>query len=205
MAKRWQKVELNYLKKHAGTKSLEELAERFHTDVDTVEAKVRELRPERLGAVARAEEKALEELQKGIEALYAKKWKKALGLLEPVAEEAQIPELAARARQYADVAQRRMEEQGESDDPYLQAVVAKNQGDYEEAMSLCKAGGRSGKDPRFAYLAAAIASRQGDLDASSEYLARAIELEPRNRNHARRDPDFADLREHEEHAEILVG
>lgn len=204
MAKRWQKVELNYLERHADTKSLKELAERFHTDEATVEAKIRDLRPERLGAVARAEEEALEELQKGIEALYAKKWKKALGILEPIAEEAQIPEVAARARQYADVAQRRMEE-NEEVDPYLLAVVAKNRGEYDEALAICRERKRAEKDARFAYLAAAITSRQGDLDAASDHLVRAIELEPRNRNHARRDPDFAELREDEERAEILAG
>jgi len=203
MPKRWQKVELSYLKKHAASKSLEELAKRFHTDVASVEAKIRELRPERLGAAAKAEEKALGDFQKGLEALYAAKWKKALDILEPLAEEAQIPELAARARQYADVAHRRLDEAA-PDDPYLAAVVAKNRGEYAAAAAICREGKRAEKDARFAYLAAAIASRRGDLAAASELLARAIVLDSRNRNHARRDPDFQDLREHDEHAALLV-
>lgn len=203
MAKRWQKVELNYLKKHAGSKSLEELAERFHTDVATVEAKIRDLRPERLGAAAKAEEKALDEFQKGMEALYAEKWKKAHDILETLAEEAQIADLAARARQYADLAQRRLDET-EPDDPYLAAVVAKNRGEYEAAAKICSQGKRATKDARFAYLAAAIASRQGDLAAASKHLEKAIELDPRNRNHARHDPDFQDFREHAEHGELLA-
>lgn len=204
MAKRWQKVELNYLKKHGDSKSLEDLAERFHTDVDTVEAKLRELRPEALGAVARAEEKALEEFEKGLEELYDERWEEALEILEPLAEEAQIPELSSRARQYADLARRRLEGEG-SDDPYLEAVMAKNREAWDRALEICTRGGRSGKDGRFAYLAASIATKKGDVEEGARYLARAIELDSRNRAYARRDPDFADLREHDEHAELLAS
>lgn len=204
MAKRWQKVELNYLKKHGESKSLEELADRFHTDVETVEAKLRELRPEALGAVAQAEEKALEEFEEGIEKLYQEKWEQALEILDTLAEEAQIPELSARARQYADLARRRMEG-GDDEDPYLEAVMAKNREEWGRALEICNRGGRAKKQSRYAYLAAAVLTKKGDLEGGAEYLAKAIELEPRNRAYARRDPDFADLRDDEENADLLAS
>ena len=43
MDKRWSKAEIAYLKKHAEKKSIEEFAQRFHVDSDTVRSKLDEL------------------------------------------------------------------------------------------------------------------------------------------------------------------
>jgi tetratricopeptide (TPR) repeat protein len=193
MSKRWQKVEIAYLKKHAGDKSLAELAGRFHTDEATVRSKLEELSGGDQAAAAAATD-ALTHYQQGIEALYAGEWQRAVTLLDEVAGEGH-GELAARARQFAAVARQRLAE-APSEDPWVRAVYEKNRGRYEEALAVCTEAGRGDKDGRFAYLAAVLHTLQGDLERGRRHLERAIELDPHNRAHALHDPDLRPLREH---------
>ncbi len=195
MSKRWQKVEIAYLKKHAGDKSLAHLAERFHTDEGTVAAKLEELRSGGAAAAAAATD-ALAHYQQGLEALYAGEWESAATLLEAVAED-NIGELAARARQFAAAARQRLAETP-PEDPWLRAVFEKNRGHFAEALALCNEGGRVTSDGRFAYLAAVLHTLQGDLDSGSAHLERAVALDPHNRAHALHDPDLRPLRERAE-------
>lgn len=192
MSKRWTAVETRYLKKHAGEKSVEELAARFHTDVPTVERKLRELKLDASPSGTDAE--AIEAYEKALEDLHGGKHERAAERFEELAAADGHPELAARARQLAIAARRRAAEESPEDD-YLLAIYEKNRGNYEEAMAICSAGGRSGKDERYAYLAAAISCLEGDLEKAASQLTKAIELDPRNRAHARTDPDFEVLRE----------
>ncbi len=43
MEKLWSKTEITHLKRYAGKQSLEELAQRFHTDSEAVRRKIEEL------------------------------------------------------------------------------------------------------------------------------------------------------------------
>jgi hypothetical protein len=199
MSKRWQKVEINYLKKHAANKSVGELAERFHTDDATVEAKLRELR---LAPAEVSDEEVLDRYRQGMEALYGRQWQEAERLLSEAARHSDQPELTARARQFAATARGHLEV-AERQDPYLQAVFDKNRGDFEAVLALCGDGHRSTSDGRFAYLAAAVESLRGNLAAGGEHLRRALELDPRNRGFARRDPDLERLRQAPEHAHLF--
>ena len=61
-------------------------------------------------------------------------------------------------------------------------------------FQISRKGGRDQKDERFAYLAASIHAVEDRLDEAAEVLARAVELNPKNRIHAFHDPDFAELR-----------
>jgi tetratricopeptide (TPR) repeat protein len=194
MSKRWQKVEIAYLKKHAGDKSLRQLAERFHTDEATVKAKIAEL--EGGGAAAAAETDSVEHYQQGMAALYAGEWERAASLLDAVADEGH-GELMARARQFAAVARQRLGE-APPEDPWLRAVYEKNRGRYGDALALCAADGRGETDGRFAYLAAVLHTLEGDLERGQEHLDRAIALDPHNRAHALHDPDLRPLRERAE-------
>jgi len=191
MSKRWQKVELAYLQKHAGKKPLRELAERFHTDEATVQAKIDEMKGGGKQSSAAAPD-AVEHYQAGLQALYAQEWQKAIDLLDGVARES-VGELAARARQFAATARQRMAE-APPEDPWLRAVYEKNRGRFAEALQVCKDGGRCEKDGRFAYLAAVLHTLQGDVEAGRRHLDRAIELDPHNRAHALHDPDLRPLR-----------
>jgi tetratricopeptide (TPR) repeat protein len=192
MSKRWQKVEIAYLKKHAGDKSLQQLAERFHTDEATVKAKLAELEGGDTAAAAVTD--TVEHYQQGMAALYAGEWERAATLLDGVAVEGH-GELMARARQFAAVARQRLTA-APSEDPWLRAVYEKNRGRYGEALALCSQDGRSENDSRFAYLAAVLHTLEGDLERGRQHLDRAIALDPHNRAHALHDPDLRPLREH---------
>lgn len=191
MSKRWQKVEIAFLNKHAGDKSLAQLAERLHTDAATVTAKLEELRGG--GAKAAAVIDSVDHYKDGMAALYAGEWERAAALLESVTSEG-YGELAARAAQFAAMARQRMAE-APPEDPWLRAVYEKNRGRYDEALKVCADGGRCESDGRFAYLAAVLQTLRGDFDAARGHLERAVALDPHNRAHALHDPDLRPLRE----------
>jgi tetratricopeptide (TPR) repeat protein len=191
MSKRWQKVEIAYLKKHAGDKALAHLAGRFHTDEATVAAKLEEL-ADGGSAKAAAVTDAVVHYQQGLEALYAGQWERAATLLETVAGD-NAGELSARAGQFAAVARQRLAE-APPEDPWLRAVYEKNRGRFAEAMAMCRDDGRCESDGRFAYMAAVLHTLQGDLESGRAHLERAVVLDPHNRAHALHDPDLRPLR-----------
>jgi tetratricopeptide (TPR) repeat protein len=203
MSKRWQKVEIGYLKRHVGDKSVEELAKRFHTDPAEVESKIAELGLQDSGGGSGREAEVVASFEKALEALYAKKWKQAEKLFAEVETETRQAELAARSRQLATVARERSQKEPEEVDPYLRAVYLKNRGDLDEALGLCQDEGRCRHDGRFAYLAASICAAREELETAAEHLSEAIRLEPRSRLHALRDPDFKPLRAAKEFGDLL--
>lgn len=140
---------------------------------------------------------ALPTYEQGIKAFFGKKYDKAAGLFEKVQEEADQSNLAARAQVFLTACTHRTEDEPSTDDPFLEAVVAKNNGDLETAADLCSRGGRKGKDERFAFLAASVAALQGDQDEALAQLTQAVEMNPENRVFAYHDPDFDSLREND--------
>ncbi|HVS62942.1 MAG TPA: hypothetical protein VMT85_05485 [Thermoanaerobaculia bacterium] len=197
MAKRWRKEEKTYLRRYAAKKTVAELATRFKTDTGDVVAQLEELERSSKDGQGYKEpyvDPTLTEYEAGLEAYYAKKWSVAAKKFSHVVEESDQPDIAARARVFLAACEEReagAEEEGE--DPYLEAVAAKNRGDYEAALELCGRGGRRGKDERFAYLAASALALQGQTDEAVKVLLQSIEMEPDNRIHAYHDPDFASL------------
>ncbi|MBZ0112329.1 MAG: hypothetical protein K8J08_07715, partial [Thermoanaerobaculia bacterium] len=197
VSKRWLKVEGEYLKRHADSKTLQELAERFQTDTDSVEAQLRELRIGSKADKIRAESEVelIVVFEKGMQALYAENWKEAAEALTVVAEGTGPVEIIARARQYAKVASSRVAKD-QPIDPYYDAVVLKNAGDFRGALVACK---KAGKDEqgRFAYLAATVGSLQGDFAEAARQLEVAFQRDPRCKGQARHDPDLQALRDEE--------
>lgn len=206
MAKRWKKEDETYLKRYAKNKLLAELEERFNTDRETVLAKLGELgltAKDSVEPIKIQNDPLVKVLEKGVRALHRKQWKPALEAFEEVEREADFAQLAQTARRYADVARRNLEPEAAPKDPFLEAVLARNRGDLDAALDLSTRAGRTGKDERFAYLAAAIYAVQGDLDKAAKTLGGAIELNPKNRVHAFHDPDFDALRRSREHASLF--
>lgn len=209
MAKSWQQSEINYLNRYASSKTLAELTNRFEADETEVLAKLSELgvktkdgKPD----TESASDPAFEIYETALGHLYKGRWDKAIELFEKVAEESDQPDLAARARQLAGAAARRRgEAEGDDgiDDPFLAAVYERNRGDLAAALKICRQGGRSHKDERFAYLEAALQAVAGEEEEAAEVLARAVEMNPKNRVHAFHDPDFAELRANREHAALF--
>ena len=189
MSKRWTKVEIAFLEKHAGDKSITELAKRFKTDRGTVEKKLKEL--QQGTAPAHRSGEAVDHFESGLEALYKGDWGKAEKLFDEAVKEG-YHDLASRARQFAAVARSRAAA-AEAEDPYVRAVYEKNRGDYDAALALSTAQKRAETDGRFAYLAAVVCTLRGEKDAARQHLERAVELDPRNRAHALHDPDLRTL------------
>lgn len=205
--KDWSTKEISYLKRYADSKRLAELAQRFEAEEAEVQAKLSELGlaakdspPEsRLG-----DEPLLETYEEALQALYRGARKKAETLFEKVIAECNQPELAERARQLLAAArQEKADGEPESEDDFLLAVFEKNRGHHEKALEIAKRGGRTGKDERFAYLEASIHALEDRLDEAAEALSKAIEMNEKNRVHAFHDPDFAELRQVGEHAELF--
>jgi len=147
---------------------------------------------------------SLEALSQGLAALQAQDWKKAVEHFERAVEQSDQPEVKDRARQFLTVSRQRAQGSAkpagakgaaaEEPDPYLQAVYEKNRGNLTEALEISRKGGQDQKDERFAYLAASIHAVESRWDDAAQALARAVELNPKNRIHAFHDPDFAELR-----------
>ncbi len=144
---------------------------------------------------AAADDPALDALTQGLAALQAKDWKRAVERFEAAVELSDRPEVKDRARQFLTVSRQKAGgDQPPESDPYLQALYEKNRGNLTEALEISRKGGRDQKDERFAYLAASIHAVEDRLAEAAEGLAKAIELNPKNRIHAFHDPDFAELR-----------
>ena len=152
---------------------------------------------------------ALDALTKGLAALQKKDWQKASDLLEKAVAQADRPELRERARQF--LAASRQKAQAEEPksakakdaDPYLQAVYEKNRGNLKEALEICRRGGRDQKDERFAYLAASIYALEDRLEEAAQGLAKAVELNSKNRIYAFHDSDFAELRKNRDYRSLF--
>ena len=150
----------------------------------------------------------LEAYGEALNALYRQDWETSTRLFESVASDGDRPDLAERARQLLAVSRQRQnggaaKKEAEESDPYLRAVVAKNRGDLAGALALCREGGRDTKDERFAYLAAAVHALESRTEEAARALARAVELNSKNRVHAYHDADFADLRKQKDHRQLF--
>jgi len=207
MAKRWKPAEITYMKRYASKRQLAELAERFKTDTATVEAKLTEL-----GAAAHdmvvapnlAEDPNVKLFERAVKATYKKKWREAAKILEQVRRETDLPSLAEQARRFLTVCEERMQKNQPATDPFLEAVFLRNRGELSEALQICSRGGRASKDQRFAYLAAAIYSLQGEHAQAGEFLEKAIAADARNRVVAMRDDDFDSLRSDPDYSSLFA-
>lgn len=148
---------------------------------------------------------ALDALTEGLAALQGKDWKKAAERLEKAVELADRPELRERARQFLAACRQKAGEGEETEkvDPFLQAVYEKNRGDHRAALEISRKGGRDQKDDRFAYLVAAIHAAEDRIEEAAQALAKAVELNSKNRIHAFHDPDFAELRKNRDYRPLF--
>lgn len=203
MKRSWTKAEIGYLKRHAHKQAPEELGEHFGIDPEAVREKLVELGLPTEPSSG-SEGAMLENYGEALQLLHGKKWQKAAELLTRIVEGAESPQLVDRACQNLAVCEQRLEEPEPLDDPYLQAVFEKNQGNLAAALDLCLDGGRTDKEERYAYLAASIQALAGSEEEALSHLATAIRLEPKNRVHAYHDPDFNELHGAEEFTALVA-
>jgi len=145
---------------------------------------------------------ALDAFGAGLSALQARDWKKAVEHLERAVETADRADLRDRAQQFLNAARqkggagdgKKASPKSPEADPFLEAVYEKNRGNLKAALDIAQKGGRDQQDERFAYLVASIHAVENRLGEAVQALAKAVELNPKNRIHAFHDPDFAELR-----------
>lgn len=156
---------------------------------------------------ALGDDASLDAYTQGLTALQKKDYAKAAERFAAALEGSDRPEVRDRARQLLAASRQKAEEAagktGEAEDPYLLAVYEKNRGRYKEALELSRKGGRDQKDDRYAYLAASVHAIENRIEEAAQALAKAVELNPRNRIHAFHDPDFSELRKNRDHRPLF--
>ena len=144
-----------------------------------------------------------------VEAFQAGKYKRALGQFETVADGPDAG-LRHRAHVHIRICRQRTEsdtvELRTAEDYYNYAVKLINDRRLEDAdrhldQALKKAAGAG----HIHYAKALVAALRRNGDEAYRSLSRAIELDPKHRLLARRDPDMAGVRDHERIATLLQG
>lgn len=146
------------------------------------------------------EDVALADFEKALTPLHNKDWKKAQELFQKVVETAEQPELAARARVMLVICDNNLGKPVPPPDSYVEALMAKNRGELDEALAICE---RNPNDGDFAYLGAAIAALKGDADSAMSHLGRAIDKDRAHRVHAFHDTDFDLIRDDPRFGELF--
>lgn len=203
MEKLWSKAEVAHLKRNAEKQSVEELAQRFHADSDTVRRKLEELGLGGMESSNEATAAVLGKYGQALELLYAQEYAKAAELFEQIVAEADDMQIADRAQQHLDICRARTDGDSGETDPYLIAVFEKNNGNLDQALEVCQQQDASDSDERYAYLMASIQALAGAEDEALGLLESAIRLEPKNRVHAFHDPDFDELRGNEDFVQLV--
>jgi len=152
---------------------------------------------------------ALLHLEKGIELIFKKDYKKALKELNSLFQSyPDETEILARARSYILICEREKESppktEASTDQLYALGVLEHNKANYDAAISYFRQSSKIHPDADYIYYSiAASLAMKGDLAASIENLKKAIELNEDSRIHAKNDQDFSILEEDEEFAELV--
>jgi tetratricopeptide (TPR) repeat protein len=150
---------------------------------------------------------AVQHYQAAVQLLQQGKYEKALGLLEKLLPEAPA-EIQDRCRMYIVTCRRQMEKDSRSfptpEEHYDYAISQLNTGYYEEAREQFNSilSGHPNADYAF-YGLAVLESITGRVQDCLNNLARAIELNPKNRLQARVDNDFQNMVDDPRFTELL--
>lgn len=160
-------------------------------------------------AVLSSERRQGELYAEAVETFQAGKLKRALELFEAVAEGPDAG-LRHRAHVHIQICRRRTEsdtvELKTADDYYNYAVKLINDRRLEEAdQHLDQALKKAARAGYMYYAKAVVAALRRSTDDSYRNLSRAVELDPKHRLQARRDPDMATVRDDARIAQLLHG
>lgn len=146
---------------------------------------------------------ALKDLEAGIALFYEDRVAEARARFEDVIEGGGESRFVVRAKDFLAACERaERAAEGSPDDPFLEAVMARNDGELERALELCEGKGRD-QDDRFVYLAACVRALMEDPEAALDLLTKAVELDPKNRVRAFHDGDFSSLAEDERFVKLV--
>jgi tetratricopeptide (TPR) repeat protein len=160
-------------------------------------ASVKSPEPVRVSAAPLNGQNQLCSFEAAMKLFHTRNMKQARELFE---QAAQGPErdVAQRSRLHIAMCDRRLEQASVSlrsaDDYYTYGIALLNSRKIAEARThLEQALSLAPEADHIHYAVAAAQALNGDLTGAHEHLKRAIEIEPRNRLHARQDTDFAHL------------
>jgi len=153
------------------------------------------------------QEKAYRDFEHAVSLVYKQEYDKARGELKPLAEKyPQDRELVDRVRIYLSVCEARTQKapRGEAADPYLQALLQYNEGEYEEALKLLdKANRGNPNDARALYLTACAHLAHGEREDGLKLLQESIRIDASNRYRALNDPDLEEIRTAEDFVDAI--
>src|SRR5580658_7984517 len=141
--------------------------------------------------------KQLDSFEAAMKLFHTRNLKQARVLFEQ-AEQGPERDVAQRSRLHIAMCDRRLEQESVSlrsaEDYYTYGIALLNARKIPEARTHLEQALRLAPDAdHIHYAMAAVQVLHGDLSGGHEHLKRAIEIEPRNRLHARQDTDFAHL------------
>jgi tetratricopeptide (TPR) repeat protein len=165
--------------------------------------------PPRLLRQTKTTSAALALLQKGIELIFQKEFKKARGELKSLLET--YPgemDILARARSYIQICEREEAAQKKqsisTDQLYALGVLEHNRANYDMAISYFLQSLENHPEADYIYYSvAASQAMKGDFTESIENLRKAVELNEDSRIYAKNDADFSALQTRKEFAELI--
>jgi len=165
--------------------------------------------PPRLLRPTKTTSAALALLQKGIELIFQKEFRKARTELKTLLET--YPgemDILARARSYIQICDREEVAQKKpavtTDQLYTLGVMEHNKGNYEKAISYFIQSLENHPQADYIYYSvAASQAMKGDLAQSIENLRKAVELNEDSRIYAKNDSDFSALQNQKEFMELV--
>ena len=154
-----------------------------------------------------AHQQSFQQFQHAVQFMQEGKFEKARALFEKLAQEG-APELLDRSRVYLAVCTRQSSREALSfanmEERYDYAISLLNQGQYEDARDQFDGMIERNPDADYAHYGLAVLnSMTGQAEECLDHLARAIELNARNRIQARSDADFADMADDPRFTELL--
>jgi tetratricopeptide (TPR) repeat protein len=165
--------------------------------------------PTRLLHQTKTTSAALALLEKGIEHIFQKEFKKARGELKTlVATYPQEMDILARARSYLQICDREEASQKKptitSDQLYALGVLEHNKANYDKAVSYFLQSIENHPNADYIYYSvAASLAMKGNLPESLKNLRKAVELNEDSRIYAKNDSDFSALQSQKEFQELV--
>jgi tetratricopeptide (TPR) repeat protein len=156
-----------------------------------------ETRDRTLAAAPLGSKEQAELFDKAVALFHAREFSKARVLFEGAAD-GPVIEMAHSARMHARICEQRLSRTAPAlttaEDHYHYAIALINQRQLDSARQhLERAAGMNPGADHVYYALALCHALKGETDHVYANLSRAIEIDPRNRSRARRDPDFGDL------------
>jgi tetratricopeptide (TPR) repeat protein len=165
--------------------------------------------PPRLLRQTKTTAAALALLEKGIELIYKKDFKKARGELNTLLEKyPKEMDILARARSYMQICDREEAVHKKTpvttDQMYTLGILEHNKANYDAAISyFLQSLELHPKADYIYYSVAASLARKGDLAGSLENLHKAVNLNEDSRVYAKNDADFSSLQTNKEFMELV--